>query len=303
MKKLKRMFLVLFSVFFVFCSTIFTSCGSISTFSYENEDKYSIGSKAAITDSVNDFDVSWIDGSVTVEYYDYGEAIIIEENATRNLQEEEIMRYWLDGTTLRIQYAKSKNRMKNVSKNLTVKLPQAYLQENFNSWEIETVSASVTASNITANSFDVETVSGKISLKEMSITQDVELKSVSGAIISAFTNTTLNELSAENISGNINISAKKINNFEADIVSGHLSYTFETTNFLEIDCVSGNIYLNFPTMDTVALEFETTNGCLYINDDRIKTNNDYYKIGNGANEFDIQTSNGNLYININEINN
>ena len=75
-----------------------------SGLSYPNAEKYSIGD-ASVSDMVNNLFIDWTAGKVTVEYYD-GKEITVSETANRSLSEDDKLRWWLDGDTLRVRYAK-----------------------------------------------------------------------------------------------------------------------------------------------------------------------------------------------------
>ena len=72
--------------------------------SYPDADKYIIGS-TTVTGPVNNLYVDWTSGQVNIEYHD-GTGVIVSETANRDLSEDDKLRWWLDGDTLRIRFAK-----------------------------------------------------------------------------------------------------------------------------------------------------------------------------------------------------
>ena len=94
-----------------------------SGLSYPNAEKYSIGD-ASVSDTVNNLFIDWTARKVTVEYYD-GKEITVSETANRSLSEDDKLRWWLDGKTLRIRYIKDGITLTfGLDKTLTVSLPR-----------------------------------------------------------------------------------------------------------------------------------------------------------------------------------
>ena len=91
--------------------------------SYPDADKYTVGN-TTVTRPVNNLYVDWTSGQVNIEYHD-GTGVIVSETANRALSEDDMLRWWLDGDTLRIRFAKSGFRISvNLDKHLTVSLPK-----------------------------------------------------------------------------------------------------------------------------------------------------------------------------------
>ena len=305
MKHLKRKAALLACMLSVCCfSATFAACDSgITSFYYDNEDKYTIATDAAIDQTIESLHVCWIEGSVKVDYHNEDTVLIEEYSIFREPRSDETMRFWLDGTTLRIQYAKSGIKsMKNISKNLTITLPNNWRNtaENqgnaFKSVDFETISADITAANIAVADLSINTVSGNIELDELFVNEDADVETVSGNVEISFENVLLDEFSLETVSGEAKIYANQINDFEADTVSGNIHYTAAiNANSLNIEGVSSTIYLNVPTVNDLKLKYETTSGMLLTEFSYLK-NDKVYKIENGEKEYEIQTVSGNLKI-------
>ena len=253
MKNLKRNTAILLSALAISCCfTTLAACGQISTFHYDNEDQYSIASDAVIDKQIESLHVCWIEGSIKVEYHDDNNILIQEGHFSRKPNQDETMRFWVDGTMLRIQYAKSGIKMmNNISKSLTIILPNTWkttveTQENcFKLLDFQTISADITAESLATNDLSIDTVSGDIQLSQMFVKDDTDIKTVSGDVDIQFSNTVLDEFSAETVSGEIEIAANQINDVEIDTVSGNVHYTAAiNADCLEIEGVSSTIYLN-----------------------------------------------------------
>ena len=72
--------------------------------SYPDADKYTVGN-TTVTRPVNNLYVDWTSGQVNIEYHD-GTGVIVSETANRELSEDDRLRWWLDGDTLRIRFAR-----------------------------------------------------------------------------------------------------------------------------------------------------------------------------------------------------
>ena len=94
-----------------------------SLFGYAHAEKYTAGD-ADIGESVCALDIHWENGKVNLEYHS-GEKIELRESSSRPISEDMKMRWWLDGDTLRVQYAKSGLHFGwNQEKELTVRIPE-----------------------------------------------------------------------------------------------------------------------------------------------------------------------------------
>ena len=77
----------------------------LSPFYYDNVEKYVVGG-ASITDTVERVEIQWLSGSVNVAAHKE-DIVRFSEKANRTLTNNNSVHYWLDGTTLRIQFCDS----------------------------------------------------------------------------------------------------------------------------------------------------------------------------------------------------
>ena len=81
------------------------SCGT--NFFYQNSDKYTVGG-ASLSHPISAIDIEWISGHVNVKYSNDGEnEVVFSESYDKKLDDDLLLHYWLDGTTLRIKFAAS----------------------------------------------------------------------------------------------------------------------------------------------------------------------------------------------------
>lgn len=252
----KRYFLLpLFTIFFA--AALFTGCDRFGNFngsygSYSNFSRYTVGNGTAA--NVSSIDVEWVNGQVNLEYTD-GNEISFQEQTDYDLESNEDvkMRWYLDGTTLKIKYAKSGAKIvDNLRKTLRVTVPNGTALQEL---DVETVSANIDCT-VNARSADFETVSGKINFSNAVVTSNLKFETVSGDV--KYSAQTLpSEIDAETVSGNMLFTLPLNSSFrvEFDSVSGNFNpdasfagvqtgkfYTVGSgTTLIGAETVSGNL--------------------------------------------------------------
>lgn len=163
--------------FFSFLRGGFSELIGIESF-FENDSSYTEVNTSAEFDTANilELDIDWIDGSVNIQYYD-GEKIYIEENGSHSRP----MCYKIDGTTLKIDEYRNKNKLgiNNASKDLTVKLPLTYKADEI---DISVVAANVYANELNIGKLDFETVSGNGDFEFAVSPREIDTEAVSGGV-------------------------------------------------------------------------------------------------------------------------
>ena len=119
MKKVIGLIVVL-----VLCMTLLYRCGA--TGMMDNKKDYSTGGDT-ISGAVENLDVNWTAGSVTIAYH-ADNTVILEEKAERAIPEDEKLLWKLEGTTLKIEYHRpSLLWLTTLAKDLTIILPEGTL--------------------------------------------------------------------------------------------------------------------------------------------------------------------------------
>lgn len=200
-------------------------CASLSHLTYDHAEKYS-GGEAQIASPVEALDIHWLDGGVTVAYHDES-TVLLTETARRPLSEKEQLRWYLDGGTLRVQYAAAgSHSFNNLQKRLTVTLPR------------DTVLASASIS-LTSGQIDADRLCAK----------DIELQATSGSVRAGSAADTLKILAT---SGNIDLTAAA-NQIQLGVTSGHISARIEQAEELKIDATSGRVSAEIQRADRVKI--------------------------------------------------
>ena len=295
-------------------------CGIAAGASYPNADKYSIGSFAYDAAKVNTVEINWSAGRVELKESEKAELSVIE--TTEGLTQDQSMRWWMDGSTLRIQYWKSGyvGSLTNKEKRLTVEIPKDIsLNVKVTSGEIiagdhqlkdlfftatsgEIKAGAVNAGEITVTATSggieagplradkqirLECTSGNIRI-DNAMADTVTLKSTSGAISAgpidakAFT--------ASNTSGNLKLEAVKAETAKVNSTSGSMELGVYQCGKVDVNSTSGDIILTAVHGSGITLNFKTSSGDL--NGKSIKDAQQV--IGNGASTVTVKTTSGDL---------
>lgn len=152
---MKKLFTFLAAILIGATTLFATSCDPI-TFSYENADKYVIGT-AQLDENINSLEIFWQRGEVRVEYADV-ETITFEESADVELVEAEQMYHLVDGDLLHIQYAKAGPYFGTLrKKTLKVLIPRGNTLDKL---EIEVISANIFITDINVNDVEIDNWDG-----------------------------------------------------------------------------------------------------------------------------------------------
>ena len=242
MKRIVAISILFISLLLVLTGCQITGCSYID-YQYDNANKYEKGG-TTINKTVNELEIDWLTGEVFVEYHD-GEEIIFNESASQTLEDDNTLRYYLEGTTLHIKYAKNGRLplgIGNVEKTLVVKLPKNI---NLNSAEIETISAdiSVTGKQSSISDFEIDSISGEISL-DIENTNNIEINSTSGKIdIKA---NVIKQTEINSVSGDIKISTTRLEGCDISTTSADVDMRLTEHDFIiEHSLTSGRYYCEF----------------------------------------------------------
>lgn len=279
------------------CTLLLSGCGfhilpfpGLSTFHYEYPEKYSVGG-AAFTDRVEKVEIHWLSGSVTVTGHK-GNEIRFSEKANRNLTNDLSMHYWLDGSTLRIQFCRSgKWNLNGLEKELSLQLPERLLE----SLEVDTVSARISLEGLAAEDMELDTVSGAVRLRDCQVTDRARVDTTSGSVKAALTGA-LREWKADTVSGSVELTIPEVRDFDVNTTSGSVSLTAEKApKDLDVDSVSGSVSLCLPADGDFTLDFDTVSGS-FSSELACKTEGSRRVFGKGNGDYSVDTTSGSLWI-------
>ena len=249
MKK-RWMILFLLAATAVLC----VGCGNIQINAYAHHDRYTAGD-AEIPGPVTALEIDWVDGGVTVQFGSQS-GVSVSETARWALRDDERLHWWLDGGTLRIQYAASGLRnMKSLNKQLTVILPENTVLD---SARIASVSGQVTLSPLYAGQTDVSSVSGNIQGR---IAADaLKLNTVSGTVS---VEAAANEMTWNTTSGRIAATVENGKQLRVNSISGAVELTvIRMPEALDVNTVSGAVTLFLPRDAAFAASLNSVSGAI-----------------------------------------
>lgn len=247
----------------ILCVVALVACGALilgrSIFTathYANAEKYTVGG-ATLKDAVKHLDVNWTDGSVTLAYH-AKDTVEIAETAKKPISEGATLRWWLDGDTLRIQYAKSGYfSFFSPEKALTITLPEGV---ELGSVDINVTSGDVNVPELLASDVAIHQTSGDLSLKHSGEAERVALSSTSGDIRAEVGD--VKRLSADVTSGEIHLALGRTDELSASTTSGDIDVRGDAAQKASLSSTSGKIGVSLAAFD--ALEIEATSGDITV---------------------------------------
>lgn len=261
------------------------------TYTYDNENDYIAGSSVVISEQITNIDVDWISGSVKIIAHD-SDKIKCEESASDPIEEKYQLRYRVKGDTLYIKPCKSMRTFNKIPyKDLKIYIPYD-LASAMNEIDVETASAEISLTEITARELDLSTASGDVWLEKCSAV-DINLENVSGYI--NLTETNADKVEAEFVSSNIEIMGT-VGRLSVESVSGNVYLDSDTApNIVDISTVSGDIKFEIPENDGFSIELDSVSG--KVTSDFPLTLNKGNKIyGNGSRNYEFETVSGDVSI-------
>lgn len=296
---------------------------------YADADKYSVGN-TSVSSPVEALDIHWTAGRLIVEYHD-GSDILVSETSSRTLSEDDMLRWWLDGTTLRVQYRKEGIRFAlfsgSLDKTLTVSLPRGTVLK---SASLQATSADISVPELAADDLHIETTSGRVdaSAKASKMTggstsgdwtvslgsvDTVSLSSTSGSIgltlqdakeivlsstsggVSCILSGNAESVNMKSTSGSVALEASKAGKSVLSSTSGGIHVAVSAFDDLSVDCTSGTVTAVLPDTPGFTGDFHTTSGS-FNSEIALEKNGDTYTCGSADARCRIHTTSGSIRI-------
>lgn len=267
-------------------------------YKYDNQNEYSVGKTDYVSATVENIAVDWISGEVNIIPYD-GDTVKIEETSYDDIEEKYELRWRIKENTLYIKPCKSTGAW-NLANKIPAKYLYVYLPESLaadiNKIEIETASASINITGVTATEMDAATASGDMWLEKCTAT-NLNIENVSGYV--NCTGLNAETVEAETVSGNLEFMGN-LNELDAESVSGtvYLSAT-DAPDRADVSTVSGEIKFAVPDNDGFNIRLDSVSGKI-TSDFPLTVNNGNRTYGNGIRNYDFETVSGNVYMEIKE---
>ncbi len=245
-----------------------------------NDVGFEYGNATLTETNIEELDIDWTSGTVTVRYHEGTELVIREHpHGTQNdiWDMDDQLRYRVEGSRLTIKQSSPAVGIffgkKDEAKDLEILLPTTVSLTEFS---LDNVSAEVTLSDLrNCRTIDVETVSGNVTLNGCTATE-INLSGVSGTL--RLNDCEATEWDTETVSGEIH----------ASLVNHPIGIDLET--------VSGSVYLTLPAdLPGFTLTGDTVSGTLEIGYACDQTG-DPFRYGNGSTKIDFEAVSGDLIL-------
>lgn len=292
---------------------------------YANAEKYRAGD-TEITSPVENLEVVWTEGTVNIEFHS-GSGVTISETAKKALTDDTRLHWWLDGTTLRIQYAKSGLRITgNLDKTLTVSLPEGLVlgtavirgtsaDLNISALAAEDMTLASTSGDIralvAAKKLKGSSTSGNIDLKQRGGSESVIVEATSGNVTASVEDAKdvrvsstsgsvaltqsgdADSVKADTTSGNISAENVKAGKAEFSSTSGDINVRLNAFHTLAVSSTSGAVTAALPANPGFACKVSTASGS-FNSDLALVKNGNTYTCGDASGNAEIKTTSGNI---------
>ncbi|MBR6028154.1 MAG: DUF4097 family beta strand repeat protein [Clostridia bacterium] len=266
----------LLTLLLIVCVAVLAICalfifGSSLKITYAHASEYTAG--GTVLNTVPEaLDVNWLDGSVTIAYHAEN-TVVLSETSPRDIPEDMTLRWWLDGATLRVQYAKNSvfKPFTSLNKALTLTLPEG---TRLRSAVISATSADLIVPDLCAESLKLESTSGDVRASAETVT--FTASSTSGDIQAALTGAEkisatatsgsisltqagqAAEISASSTSGSVSVQAENAARLTAGTTSGAISADAETAGSVKLSSTSGRVAVRLGSFTD--MKIDTTSG-------------------------------------------
>ena len=272
-------------------ASMLTGCTDFRTSSYANADRYTAGD-AEFTEKIEKIDIDWAGGSVNLVPHS-GDTVLLTEAAEEGMPEELRVHWWLEGSTLHVQYAASGAKQRAFNswcKELTLTVPEALSLDDI---EIRTASATVAAEGLTAETLDISTASGSIRLD--CAADAIRLNSASGSVQLTQRDSAA-EVCIETASGRIALTVASLDSLSAKTTSGAIRCELEAApSTCRLRSTSGDVALCLPEDADFTAKVGTTSGD-FESDFALKKDGRNYICGSGSAGIEIDTTSGDVSI-------
>lgn len=250
---------------------------------------YSVGN-ATITDKVDDIEIDWASGEVTIKEHDK-DTIIIEEISKKELDDADKMRYKVEDGVLKIRFCKASFN-DFVKKDLVVTIPKG---KQLGKFKYDAASANLNFDELNVENFDSDSASGKITGKKLIATDEVKTDSASGAleITEALT---AKSLDVDTASGSVTVKNAEVSDgINLDLASGKVDIGLAKMCDVDIDSASSNVTLSVPKDASFTVDYDSASGKLNM-ECSASVQGGKYTVGDGEYSVKVDSASGDLNI-------
>ena len=310
MSRNRKLTLALLACVVIVVAAVVMSLGGIFNamgMTYEHEDRYTAGD-TVLTGQVRNLDIQWVNGKVNLVHHS-GSTFELKETSSKPISADMQMRWWLDGDTLRVRYAKSGFRLSwNQEKELTLTLPEdagfggvsisaTSGDLNLAALQAETLTLNVTSGDVSAEAaagrVEVGATSGDIALKLTGDAESISVGTTSGNIGLEVEQTARIKLSST--SGGISVAARQAGDCKVGSTSGNIYIALDSFTALDAGATSGSVTCSLPEQPGFTAEIGTTSGTVDYTLP-LTHNGEAYVCGDGSLQVKIGTTSGNVHL-------
>ncbi|MBQ2202176.1 MAG: DUF4097 family beta strand repeat protein [Clostridia bacterium] len=306
MKRITALLLTLIMMLSLF-GCIRISCSA--PIRYSNADRYTAGDFTYDESKVKKVEIEWIAGSVKLR--NAKGTLSVSETCDKELSEELQMHWWIDGTTLKIKYCKSGEKLSLFDidkKDLTVELPafadleieiaSGYVQAehmlDLGKLKLETASGGADFQFLSAKEVKVDSASGGLNFGQVSVSGEFEINTASGGL--AVNDITANEIDVNSASGDISLGKITAEKVDIDNASGFVVLWLHSANEVRIDSTSGGIRIKLDDKEGGAkIKFDAVSGN-FNTALSVVNSGDLMTIGDGRINIEIKVVSGSVTV-------
>ena len=202
---------------------------------YANANQYTAGGFTYEESAVKRVELDWAAGDVTL--VNGSGTLKVSESGGDALAVSERLHWWLDGTTLRIQYCESgySHIIRSANKHLTLELPEDV------DLKIDIASGKTAAERLTVGTLDFNTASGGVDLGGL-CAREAHIKAASGKTFLGDVRIDAT-LAIDTASGGLTADRLNAKTVNIDSASGGVTLGLDTAETVDIDVASGRVTL------------------------------------------------------------
>ena len=273
-------------IFLLVClAASLASCSIGLRLRYDDGQKYEAGEFRDLQ-GIRILDVDWVSGSVHV-ITDNVSGISATESSGKKIPSELVMRYWVDGDTLRIRFGKDGARLRNnFQKDLVITVPEKIL---FSVTSFDSASADIIYPKINAGILEISSASGSVEAE--GIAKEIRLETVSGVVRAEFSG--FDSAQFNTVSGNIDCLMLTQGSIRIDSVSGDIHANMTGVPDVKAETVSGSVTLSMQEGTGFTAKLSSLSGKIAI-DFPYNQSGDQYVSGDGTGDIKVSTTSGDI---------
>ena len=276
---------------------------------YAQAGNYTVGD-AEITGAVRNLDIDWTSGQIRIAYHS-ANTVTLTERSNEKLSEDQRMRWWLDGDTLRVQYEKPGFHpfsFHSPVKELTVTLPEGTALTSAKisatsadldipALEADTMTLDLTSGDIRAaaktRKLRVDATSGSIALQVEAGAEEISVGSTSGVV--TLTAPGAGKVRIGTTSGRVTAALGDVAQTDISSTSGAVQVSAARLGSLKVGTTSGNVSAALPADPGFTARLSTTSGSADYTLP-LEKRGDAYVCGDGSGEVRISTTSGSIRV-------